>query len=265
MLVDTHAHLSDPQLALDIDSVVERARQAGVATIVNVGDNIERSSLAIAQAEKYSGMWAAVAIHPHEAESLSDESLEQLRAMAQHPKVVAIGEIGLDYYYDAPSHEIQKAAFRRQIELARELGLPIIVHDREAHADTLSILKEAASEGVTGVLHCFSGSYELAMQFIDLGFYISIAGTVTFKNARRPVEVASRIPCERLLIETDCPYLAPVPFRGKRNEPAYVRCTAQKIAELRGMTLEQLAQVTSENASRLFGFKNPHLYFQKNG
>lgn len=252
MLVDTHAHISDPQLASDIDMVVERARQADVTTIINVGDNVERSQLALEQAELYSSMWAAVAVHPHEAESLDNNSLEQLRAMSQNPKAVAIGEIGLDYYYDTPDREIQQDAFWRQIELAREVGLPIIVHDREAHADTLSILKEAAAAGVTGVLHCFSGSYELAMEVIDLGFYISIAGTVTFKNAKRPVEVASRIPIDSLLIETDSPYLAPVPLRGKRNEPAYVRYTAEKIAELRGIPLEQLAQITSKNAFRLF-------------
>ncbi|HPZ54964.1 MAG TPA: TatD family hydrolase [Bacillota bacterium] len=252
MLVDTHAHISDPKLASDIELVVERARQAGVTTIINVGDNVERSKVALAQAEQYASMWAAAAVHPHEADSLDDDSLEQLRVMAKNPKVIAIGEIGLDYYYDTPDRQVQKSAFLSQIELAREVGLPIIVHNREAHADTLSILKDAAAKGVTGVMHCFSGSYELATEFIRLGFYISIAGTVTFKNARRPAEVAAKIPLDRLLMETDCPYLAPVPFRGKRNEPAYLRYTAEKIAGLRGITLEQLAKATSENASRLF-------------
>jgi TatD DNase family protein len=253
MLVDTHAHLSDSQLASDIGAVVDRARQAGVTRIINVGDSIGRSQLAIAQAEQYPDLWAAVAVHPSEAASFGDESLEQLRSMAQHPRVVAIGEIGLDYYYETPERGVQQIAFRRQLELAADVGLPVIVHDREAHADVLSTMKEAASRGVTGVLHCFSGSSELAMEFIRLGFYISIAGTVTYKNARRPVEVATNIPFDRLLIETDCPYLAPVPVRGKRNEPAYVRHTAQKIAALRGVSLEELASITSQNASRLFG------------
>lgn len=253
MLVDTHAHLSDSQLASDLEAVVDRARQAGVTKIINVGDSIDRSQLAIAQVEQCQCLWGAVAVHPHEAASFDDESLEQLRSMARHPRVVAIGEIGLDYYYKTPEREVQEAAFRRQLELAADVGLPVIVHDREAHADVLSILKEAASRGVSGVLHCFSGSYELAMEFIRLGFYISIAGTVTFKNARRPVEVATNIPFDRLLIETDCPYLSPVPVRGKRNEPAYVRHTAEMIAALRRVPLEELASITSQNASRLFG------------
>jgi len=253
MLVDSHAHLNDPQLAGELSEVVERARQAGVMHIINVGDTVDGSRFAIDQAEQHSCVWAAVAVHPHEAASLDDHAAEQLREMSKNNKVVAIGEIGLDYYYENCDREVQKRAFERQIELALEVGLPIIVHSRDAHADVLSILKEAASRGVTGVLHCYSGSLELAMEFIDLGFFISIAGPVTFKNAKRPVEVASRIPLDRLLIETDCPYLAPVPVRGKRNEPAYVRYTAEKIAELRGVTLEELAEATTKNAARLFG------------
>lgn len=253
MLVDSHAHLNDPQLAGELLDVVERARQAGVMHVINVGDTIDGSLLAINQAEKHSRVWAAVAVHPHEAATLDDQAVEQLREMSKNPRVVAIGEIGLDYYYENCDRGVQKIAFERQIELALEVGLPIVVHSRDAHADVLSILKEAASRGVTGVLHCYSGSLELAMEFIDLGFFISIAGPVTFKNAKRPVEVASRIPLDRLLVETDCPYLAPVPVRGRRNEPAYVRYTAEKIAELRGMTLEELAEATTKNAARLFG------------
>lgn len=253
MLVDTHAHLNDPQLAGELSAVVERARQAGVMHIINVGDSIEGSRLAIDQAEQHDCVWAAVAVHPHDAASLDDDTVELLREMSRNPKVVAIGEIGLDYYYEDHDREVQKRAFERQIELAIEAGLPVIVHNRDAHADVLAILKEAASRGVTGVLHCYSGSLELAMQFIDLGFFISIAGPVTFKNAKRPVEVASRIPIDRLLVETDCPYLAPVPVRGRRNEPAFVRYTAERIAELRGVTLEELAEVTTRNAARLFG------------
>jgi TatD DNase family protein len=252
-LVDSHAHLNDPQLASELSAVVERARQAGVMHIINVGDSVNGSQLAIDQAEQHSCVWAAVAVHPHEAASLDDRAVELLREMSRNPRVVAIGEIGLDYYYENHDREVQKRAFGRQIELALDVGLPVIVHNRDAHADVLSILKEAASRGVTGVLHCYSGSLELAMEFIDLGFFISIAGPVTFKNAKRPVEVASNIPLDRLLIETDCPYLAPVPVRGRRNEPAYVRYTAEKIAELRGVTLEELAEATSKNSARLFG------------
>lgn len=252
MLADTHAHLNDPQLAGDLPAIVEGARQAGVTRIIDVGDSIERSRLAITQAECYGCIWAAVAVHPHEAASLDDEAVELLREMSNHPKVVAIGEIGLDYYYENHDREIQKRAFVRQIELASEVGLPVIVHNRDAHADVLSILREAAVRGIEGVMHCYSGSYELAMEFIDLGFYISMAGPVTFKNAKRPVEVASRIPLDRLLVETDCPYLAPVPVRGRRNEPAYVCYTAERIAQLRGISLEEFAEITTRNASRLF-------------
>ena len=250
-LTDTHAHLDFPQFDGDREEVIARALAAGVGSIINVGADLASSRRAVALAEAHPQIYAAVGVHPHDAKTLTDEVLKELRELAQHPKVIAIGEIGLDFYRDLSPRDEQQRAFERQLALASELGKPVIIHDRQAHAEVLAILRRWP--GLRGVLHCFSGDLDMAHEAIEMGFYISVGGPVTFKNARRLPEIVRQLPLERLLVETDCPYLAPHPYRGKRNEPAYVRLVAQKVAELKGVPLERVARVTTANARQLFG------------
>lgn len=252
-LVDTHCHLDDKRYDEDRDQVLKRAFKSGIEFVVNVSydANSARRALQLAQANER--VYAAVGIHPHDASTYSPEVEALLRELAAHPKVVAIGEIGLDYYYDNSPRDVQRAVFARQIELAAELGKPIVVHNRDAHQDTLNILKQHSSLSVGGLLHCFSGSYETAKVCLDMGYYIAFGGSITFKNARRLQDVVRKLPLERMLLETDCPYLTPVPHRGKRNEPAYVTYVAQKAAELKGISVEEVAQTTTQNARRVFG------------
>lgn len=250
---DTHAHLNDRQFAQDLDQVLERASKRGVTYIVNVGYDLDASRVSVELAQRYAKVYAAVGIHPHDAADVKEETYDSLRFLATKPKVVAIGELGLDYYRDLSPRDKQKEVFRRQIALARELKLPVIIHDRDAHGDMLGILRQEKAGDVGGVMHCFSGSWEMAKQCLDMGFYISLAGPVTFKNAKRPQEVARRVPIDRLLVETDCPYLAPEPYRGKRNEPAFVTEVVERIAELRNMSAVELAYRTTENAKKVFG------------
>lgn len=252
MLFDTHAHLEDERFDQDREQLIEELPEKGVAYVVNVGSTLETSRMSVELAARYPFIYAAVGVHPHEVSQMSGRDLATLEAMATGQKVVAIGEIGLDYYYDFSPRELQREWFARQIDLAYSLGLPIIIHDREAHADVLDILKAKKDRIVGGVMHCYSGSWEMAKDFMDLGLYISLGGPVTFKNAKRPVEVAQKIPLDRLVIETDSPYLAPTPHRGKRNNPAYVGLVAQKIAEIRGMSFEEIAEITLNNAKKLF-------------
>jgi TatD DNase family protein len=257
MFVDSHAHIDGEEFDADRDEVLARARAAGVRAILNVGTgdphggHFER---AVAVAEKYEGVSAAVGVHPHDAK-LFDEAAERLiLEYVGGGRVVAVGEIGLDYHYDNSPREVQREVFRRQLHLARAEGLPVIIHSRDADEETLEILR--AEYGATergGVLHCFGGGPALAEGALALGFYISFAGNVTFKKADALREVARTIPPARLLVETDCPYLAPVPHRGRRNEPAHVVETARFLAELRGVSHEELGRTTSENFSRLFG------------
>ena len=223
--------------------------------IINPGCDEITSGFAVSLAEKYDFMYAAVGWHPEDLEGILDNSyLDELAAWAVHPKVVAIGEIGLDYYWEknAERRELQRRIFIRQLDLARELHMPVCIHDRDAHGDTLAILKKEG-KGIRGVLHCYSGSYEMARELIKMGWYIGVDGPLTFKNAAKLPEIVKAVPMERLLVETDAPYMAPVPMRGKRNEPAYVRFVAEKVAELRGMTLEEVAARTTENAVQLYG------------
>lgn len=255
MLFDSHAHLGDRQFADDLNEVIRRAQENGVTHILNVGYDLEASRASVKLAEEYDNIYAAVGIHPHDAASVTEDTLNELRQLAQHDKVVALGEMGLDYYRNLSPKEKQQKVFRQQINLAKELDLPIIVHDRDAHQDTVRILKEEGADKVGGILHCFSGSWEMAKQCMNLGFYISLAGPVTFKNAKRPVEIAKLISLNRLLVETDCPYLAPEPKRGKRNEPAYVRYVAEKIAELKRISLDELAFVTHNNTKTVLRIK----------
>lgn len=251
MLFDSHAHLDDERFDEDREQVIEACITNGVSTILNASADIKSSYESVKLAEKYDFIYAAVGVHPHSAEEMNDKFLEEIVSLAKNNKVVAIGEIGLDYYYDNSPRDIQKIWFIKQIEAAKKLNLPIIVHDRDAHEDTLKIIKEAA-KCCTGVLHCYSGSVEMAKELINLDFYISFTGAITFKNAKKSIEVIKYIPEDRLLIETDCPYLTPEPFRGKRNFPGHVKYVAQKIAEIRKLPFEHVAKVTSENAKRLF-------------
>ncbi len=251
MLFDTHAHLNDEKFAGEQEEVIRRARENGVSRIMNIGYNRETIPTCLELAEKYDFIYAAVGWHPHDAKDMTDKDLAWIEELTKHPKVVALGEMGLDYYWDNSPRDVQADVFRRQIALARKVKLPIVIHDREAHQDIVDILREEKADEVGGIMHCFSGSWELAKQCLDLNFYISLGGPVTFKNAKKPKEVAEKVPLDRLLIETDSPYLTPEPYRGKRNESAYVRYVAEKIAELRGMDFEALAEATTNNARTL--------------
>lgn len=253
MLFDTHAHMNDTKFAEELDKVMARARENGVGYVLTASDSIASSVENITLTQKYDIFYAAVGIHPHNALNQNNNILSLLKEFASYPKVVAIGETGLDYYYDNSPRDVQKIWFAKQISLAKDVKLPVIVHDRDAHEDTLNILKSEGAKEVGGVFHCFSGSVEMAREVLDLGFMISLAGPVTFKNARKLLEVAKYVPDDMLLIETDSPYLAPEPYRGKRNEPAYVRLVAEKIAEIRGKSPEYIGETTTANAKRLFG------------
>ena len=251
MLVDSHAHIDDSRFDADRDAVLERAAAAGVELIVNIGADMASSARSIALAEKYPQIYAAVGMHPHYAKEMQEQDYSQLQRWVAHPKVVAIGEIGLDYHYDLSPRPVQKEVFLRQLDIARQTGKPFIVHEREAHADTFEIIRTAA-KGLAGVFHCFSGSIETAREYLKLGFYISVAGPVTFPKSAKTKEVAQFVPLDRLLIETDSPYLTPQAFRGRRNEPGHVRLVAEEIAALRNLSLTELALATTENARRLF-------------
>lgn len=255
MLFDTHAHLDDDRFDKDRDETIIQCQRDGVELILNAGSNIETSVKAIALSKKYEFIYAAVGVHPHDAAEMDEETVGVLAALAGNRKVRAIGEIGLDYHYDLSPRDVQKQRFVEQIDLARQLKLPIIVHDREAHGDVMDIFKKTRIKEVGGVLHSFSGSAEMALECIKLGLYISISGPVTFENARKTVEAVKQVPLDMLLIETDSPYLTPVPYRGKRNYPGYVRLVAEKIAEIKGISFEEVARQTLENGKRLFGIE----------
>ena len=255
MLFDTHVHLNDDQFNDDLEEVIERARLNGVERVVVVGFDEKTIKRAMELIEAYDFMYAAIGWHPVDAIDLTDDYLKWIEELTAHPKVVAIGEIGLDYHWDKSPKDVQQAVFRRQIQLAKRLDLPIIIHNREATEDVVTILEEEGASEVGGIMHCFSGSPETAQRCLDMNFYISLGGPVTFKNAVKPKEVAKEVPLERLLIETDCPYLAPHPYRGKRNEPSYVKLVAEQIAELKGVSFEEGAKATTENANRLFRIK----------
>lgn len=252
MLIDTHAHINVEQFDEDREQVIERALDAGVTRIVNIGYNRETIPSSLKLAEEYDFIYSTVGWYPQDAINMEEGDLEWLESLCSHPKVVAIGEIGLDYYWDTSPKELQQQIFREQIRLARRMNLPIVIHNREAHGDVVRILKEENAAEVGGIMHCFSGSWEIAKQCLDMNFYISFGGPITFKNAVRPKEVLAKVPLDRLLIETDCPYLTPHPYRGKRNEPAYVRYVAEAAAEIKGIEMEEIARMTTENAFQVF-------------
>ncbi|GIN88406.1 hydrolase TatD [Heyndrickxia sporothermodurans] len=253
MLFDTHVHLNDTQYDQDLEGVISNAKEAGISNMVVVGFDRPTINKAMELVEKYDFLYASIGWHPVDAIDMTEQDLLWIEELTAHPKVVALGEMGLDYHWDKSPKEIQKEVFRKQIKLAKKVKLPIIIHNREATQDIVDILKEEDAKEVGGIMHCFSGSTEIAKECIDMNFYISLGGPVTFKNAKKPKEVALEIPLSHLLIETDCPYLAPHPYRGKRNEPAFVKLVAQQIAEIKGVSLEEVADQTTKNAKRLFG------------
>lgn len=251
---DTHAHLDGPKFSEDLDDTLARARAAGITDIVCIGasEGFESNPRALALADAHAHLHATVGIHPHDAEIVDDALMDRLMPLARHPKVVAIGETGLDYYYDHSDRDAQQAAFRRFIRLAKALDRPLVIHSRDAEADTLRILEEEDASTVGGIIHCFTGTDVLADGALDLGFYISFSGVLTFKNAQGIRDIARRIPRERALVETDCPYLAPVPRRGKRNEPAFVAHTTEVLAGLWDASPADTMKITGHNAERIF-------------
>ncbi len=251
-IFDTHAHYDDSRFDEDRDELLSSLSEKGVSRIVNCGCDLKSSLSTLALTEKYSFVYAAIGVHAHEAEEATESDLEEIEKLYENKKVVAVGEIGLDYHYDFSPRERQLEIFERQLIVANKLDLPVIVHDREAHEDTMSLLKKHKPKGV---VHCFSGSAEMAKEIVKLGMYIGIGGAVTFKNAKKPVEVVEYLPLDRLLLETDAPYMTPVPFRGQRCDSGHIAYTAEKIAEIKGIDVQELIDICNENAKRLFNIE----------
>src|SRR6478609_3016537 len=248
MLIDTHTHLDDARYNEDREAVITRARNAGIEAFLTIGCDLATSQAAVALSERYPFIYASIGIHPHEAKHVRDTWYDTFRDLARNMKVVAYGEIGLDYHYNHSPPKDQRDRFREQIQVARELTLPVIIHTREAQEDTVTILKEERASEIGGVFHCFSGDSWLAKEALDLGFYLSFSGILTFQNATPLREIAKNTPLDRVLIETDCPYLTPVPYRGKRNEPAFVSHVAKQLADIHSdLSLAQIEQVTTNN------------------
>jgi TatD DNase family protein len=252
LIVDCHAHIEDEAFGEGVAAVMERAREAGVEIVINPGYDVRSSLIAAENAATHRGLYAMAGIHPHDAAGVGDDELEEISKILSMPRVVGIGEIGLDYYRDFSPRDEQVRVFRAQLELAKASGCPVQIHSRDANLETFNILKEYAQDLPAIVLHCYSGSAEMAADLIKLGFFISLGGPVTYRNARKPVEVARDVPLDRLLVETDSPYLPPSPHRGERNEPAYVVEVVRKIADIKGVPVEEVAQATSMNAMEVF-------------
>lgn len=251
MLIDTHAHLNDERYKNNIEEIIELAREEDMRILINPGVDIATSCSSVELAEKYEFIYAAVGYHPHEAKDATEEIWTQIEALTSHEKVVAVGEIGLDYHYEYSPKAVQIEVFERQIELAKKEKLPIIVHSREAQQDTYDLLNKN-KDRLDAVLHSYSGSWEMAKRYLDLGFYISFSGPITFKNVQKLPEIATKIPLDRILIETDSPYLTPVPYRGKTNQPTYVKYVANEICRLRNIDVEDFIENVKENTMRLF-------------
>lgn len=251
MLFDTHAHYDDEQFDKDRDTLLASMQNSGISLIVNAASNLQSSESGLKIAEMYPFIYAAVGVHPHDAKTMDDDTVSQLEALLRHPKAVAVGEIGLDYHYDHSPRDIQQKRFREQLDLARSVKLPVIIHEREAPRDVLDIICEFSE--VRGVFHCYSGSWETAKILLDRGWYLSFTGVITFKNARRSHEVITKMPRDRIMIETDCPYLSPEPMRGRRNSSLFLRYTAEKLGELLGVSVEEAAALTMDNGKRFFG------------
>lgn len=252
MLIDSHAHLEMQEFDRDRDGVIRRAKEAGVDIIITVGTNLQDCRKVIDIAARYESVYAAMGIHPHEVKSIDDKTYDVIRMLIKQPKVVAYGEIGLDFFRNHSPRDVQIRCFGEQLELADEFDLPVIIHDRDAHRETMEMLKRWKGKR-GGIIHCFSGDIGMAKVCLDMGFYISVPGTVTFSKAERLSEVVRQVPLDRLLLETDAPYLAPQPYRGKRNEPSYVLLTAQKVADLKEISLAEIGAATSRNARTVFG------------
>ncbi|MCL2565739.1 MAG: TatD family hydrolase [Defluviitaleaceae bacterium] len=256
---ESHAHYDDGRFGKDLPSVINACKEAGVEYIINAGADLSSSKKGIKLAAQYDFIYATIGVHPHSAKTLSEDSFCDLENLVKSPKVVAIGEIGLDFHYDHSPRDIQKKWFIRQMELAKACNLPAIIHSREASEETFNIVKNANlsdREGLgAGVVHCYSGSYEMAVKYAELGYFIGIAGPVTYKNAKKLVETVKKIPIERILIETDCPYLSPEPFRGKRNDSQNLKYICEKISEIKQITVEKTAEITLENGKKLFDIK----------
>lgn len=250
MIFDSHAHYDDEAFNEDREEVILGLKDKRVIGVLNCGASLEGARMSVELSSKYDFIYSAVGIHPEHADMVNEELIEELRNLARNSKVRAIGEIGLDYYYEEnPAREIQNAAFKLQMQLARELKLPVVIHDRDAHKDTLDILKEFP--GVIGTVHCFSGSVEFAQECLKLGYYIGFTGVITFKNAKKIAEVAKIVPMERILVETDCPYMAPTPHRGKRNQSDYIKYIIERISDIKGKTIEEIEAITTNNIKEL--------------
>ena len=255
MIFETHAHYDDDAYNSDRDRLIRLLMEEGIAPIVNVGASLTSTENTVKLAHEYDHVYAAVGVHPSDCETLTEDDIKRLKILCQDPKVVAIGEIGLDYHYDSPGKVVQKKWFERQLRLAKEVALPIIVHSRDAAADTLEIISREEFRGMRGIIHCFSYSLEIAREYVKMGYHIGIGGVVTFKNGRKLQEIAGSIPLENIVVETDCPYLAPEPYRGRRNSSAYLTYIIERIASLRNAEYEEIERATYENAAALFGVR----------
>ncbi|MCI9502127.1 MAG: TatD family hydrolase [Hungatella sp.] len=253
MIFDTHAHYDDEAFDEDRDQLLSSFPTNGIQAVVNIGASIQTTKSTLELTRRYAFVYGAVGVHPNETGELNDHLLDWLKDMARQPKVVAVGEIGLDYYWDEPDREIQKHWFVRQLRLAREVGLPVVIHSRDAAKDTLDIMKEQRAGDMGGVIHCFSYGVELAREYLSMGFYIGVGGVLTFKNAKKLKEVVEYMPMERLVLETDCPYLAPVPFRGKRNSSLNLPYVVQAVSQIKRIPEEEVIRITNENAKKLYG------------
>jgi len=252
MLFDSHAHLDDERFSDDRDAVINRLTRNGISKVINVGSSIEHSRAVLDLAHKYPQFYAACGVHPHETQDLNEQDLAEVVEMLDDPKTVAMGEIGLDFFYDHSDRDLQRKWFEEQLIIAKRLDKPVIIHDRDAHSECFDLVKK---HGVRGVFHCYTGSAEMAKELLKIGFYISFTGVITFKNAVKAIEALQVVPLDRLLVETDCPYLSPEPYRGKRNEPSNVKYVAQKMASVKKISLEELSNITFENTCRLFNIE----------
>ncbi len=253
MIFESHAHYDDKAFDEDRDALLGSLRENGIGYVLNIGANIQTTKNTVELAEKYPFIYGAAGVHPSDTDELDEEKMEWLKAQCAHPKIVAVGEIGLDYYWDEPDREIQKKWFERQLQLAREVKLPVIIHSRDAAKDTLDIMKAARGEELGGVVHCFSYTKEIAREYLDMGYFFGIGGVVTFQNGKKLKEVVEYLPIEKILLETDSPYLAPVPYRGKRNSSLHIPLIAEEIAKIKGMDYDDVVNITEANAKKLFG------------
>ena len=256
MIFETHAHYDDEAFDADRDEVLEKLPKAGIGRVINIGSTIASCERCLELAEKYDYIYAAVGVHPSETEPMNEETFEHLRQQCMHPKCVAVGEIGLDYYWPEPDHELQKKWFERQLDLAREGKKPVVIHSREACRDTLDIMKRKDAQEIGGVIHCYSYSVETAREYLELGFFFGVGGVLTFKNARKLTETVEYLPMDRIVIETDSPYLAPVPNRGKRNDSRNLAYVVRELARIKGLSEEEVKRITWENACRLYRMKD---------